>query len=109
MKKIFAFVVLFFAFTMSSFAQQEEVREEIALLAKSDAKEITEYLELGDTELSDFYRLFYYKHDELSKSTNEERKAVISKSVKASIEASITPDKLKKLNTNPKLFKKLTH
>ncbi len=108
MKKIFAFVVLFFAFTMGSYAQ-ENVNEEIAVLAKKEAKDIKEYLQLGDKDEADFYRLFYHKYEELSKATNEERKAVVSNVILKKIEASITPDQLKKLNSNKALLEKLTH
>lgn len=101
-------MVLFFAFSFSTFAQ-ENVDPELAKLAKSNTKDLTEFLQIDETAQADFYRLFYYKHNELSKATNDERKAVISNTILKKIEASLNPDQLKKLNNNKSLLEKLTH
>lgn len=109
MKKIYAFVVLFFGFCLTGFAQEKNMNPELAQLAKKDTHELNQFVQLSGEEQADFSRLFYYKHEQLAQNVSEERKEVVAKVVKKKIELALSPEKLEKLNTNPTLFNKLTH
>lgn len=106
MKKILAILVLFFAFSLSTYAQEER-KEELVVLAKKDSKDVVALLELGDKEQIDFFNLFYYKYDEQSKTSSDERKKVISNIITKKLEASLTADKFDKLKKNTALFERV--
>lgn len=106
MKKILAILVLFFAFSLSTYAQEER-KEELVVLAKKDSKDVVSFLELGDKDQVDFYNLFYYKYDEQSRTSSEERKKVLSNIITKKLEASLTPDKFEKLKKNTALFERV--
>ncbi|WP_445455420.1 hypothetical protein [Flavobacterium sp. HNIBRBA15423] len=108
MKKILAILVLFFAFSLSSYAQEER-KEDLVVLAKKDSKDVVTLLGLGEKEQIDFYNLFYHKYDEQSKTSSEERRKVISNTIAKKLEASLTPENYDKLKKNTTLFKRVTN
>ena len=106
MKKILAILVLIFAFSISTYAQEEK-KEELVVLAKKDSKDVVTLLELGDKEQIDFFNLFYYKYDEQSKTSSDERKKVIANIISKKLEASLTADKFDKLKKNTALYERV--
>ncbi|WP_159780663.1 hypothetical protein [Flavobacterium sp. 9AF] len=105
MKRILAIFVLFFAFGLSSYAQERN--ENFVTLAKKDSKDVVTLLQLGDKEEIDFFNLFYYKYDEQSKTSSDERKKVIANVITKKLEASLTAENFDKLKRNTALFERV--
>jgi phosphate/sulfate permease len=110
MKKLLAAVALFFAFSIGASAQEAKgTKMSAEEAAKWDALKMTEVLNISASQQNDFARLFTMKHQVMmDESMSAERKAEMTKIVDAKIRASLTPEQLKKLDSDPKLLAILT-
>ena len=107
MKKLIAVLTLMFAFAISASAQDKKMSSEEA--AKLDAIKMTESLGLQAQQQMDFQRLFMMKHDVMNDpSMSAERKTEMARVVDLKLRASLTPEQLQKLDSNPELLARLT-
>lgn len=78
------------------------------LASKKDAKELTNFLSLNETENANFQRLFEMKHNTLQdKNLSQERRTEMSRIMEAKIRATLNEKQMIMLESNPELFKKL--
>ncbi|UGS23099.1 hypothetical protein [Flavobacterium channae] len=121
MKKIITAFVLFVGFSSTVNAQEikaKNTQEKLQLteqkvdfneLAKKDAKDLNQLLQLDQQKNKDFYGLFLYKHEEMSKVKETSDKEKISTIIEAKLRASLTTSQMEKLASQPKLLHQLTH
>ena len=119
MKKIIAVVTLLLAFSVTSNAQsklvpvangieKKELSPEVA--AKNDALELQKFLELDDTQTQNMARLFEKKYTVLREpSLSDERKAELSRIIEAKLRATLSPEKMEKLEKNKDLMKRIIY
>lgn len=107
MKKLIAVITLVFAFSVNANAQDKKIVSG-AEKAKKEAAELTQFLNLGETQSNDFFRLFENKYRTLEQSDlSAERKVELSRVIEAKIRASLDEKQMDKLDKNPELLKKL--
>ncbi|AXG72867.1 hypothetical protein DVK85_00920 [Flavobacterium arcticum] len=120
MKKIIALFAMMLAFGYTANAQQRKATaavqqtsvDETAIkqAGTKDVKALAEFIELSADEKTAFQGLFEYKHRTLAdKNLSQERKDILAEQIKLKIEATISSDRVEKLNKNPKLMNILTH
>lgn len=106
MKKIFALLTLFFAFTMNVSAQDKGNVNE---LAKADIALLGKTVKLTAQDQTNLTALFAKKHEVLSTpNLSEERKKVVIKSIDAKLRATLSAENMAKVDANPELLKQLT-
>lgn len=111
MKKLLAAVALCFAFSIGASAQEAKGTSQMSIeqSAKLDAVKMAETLGIEASQQNDFARLFVMKHQVMQDpNVSAERRAEMSRVVEAKIRASLTPEQLKKLDSDPKLLAILT-
>ena len=125
MKKIIAAFILFVSFSFTANAQEiksvnsqerkqstEEVQTkkvDINDLAKKDTHTLFKLLQLDQQMVKDLNRLFLYKHEALSKAKETSEKEQISTIIEAKLRASLTPEQMQKIASQPNLLHQLTH
>ena len=107
MKKLIAVITLLFAFSISANAQDKKIVSG-ADKAKTEAAELTQFLNLNETQSNDFFRLFENKYRTIEEyQLTAERKIELSRSIEAKIRATLDEKQMDKLDKNPVLLKKL--
>ena len=107
MKKLIAALTLLLAFSINANAQDKK-SSSAAEKGEKEATELTKYLDLTETQNTDFARLFANKYEILEKTEmSAERKAELAKVIEAKIRASLDGKQTDKLEKNPALLKKL--
>ena len=104
MKKLFAVIALFFAFTIGTFAQESKAET----LAKKDATELTSVLKLNNEVSDRVYQIFITKHKTLALNPTEDEKKELFKSIRKEIKDMLTHEQLVLLEKNSKVFNNLT-
>lgn len=110
MKKIFFSVVLFFALSAISFAQdkkQAKKAEDPYVLAKTEIAELIKEIPLESSLENGLISLLTYKHETLAKATTEQEKNEVYATMKSKLDGSLTPEQLTKLKSNKKLYENL--
>lgn len=107
MRKLIAIVALFFAFTVSTQAQEAKKEANPQALAKEEAHKLQEFLALDGVKTEDFYRLFETKHMRSQDMKTAEDKAQLKTIIAAKIDASLDADQLQRLKANTKLYEDL--
>ena len=93
--------------TPASTQQTSKVRVDIKKQAKQEATAISNFLELDEVQTQNFYRLFEHKHKNLALDLSQERKEALKNIIEAKIRASLSEEKMTKLESNQELFQKL--
>lgn len=106
MKKIIFSLLLFFAFSAVSFAQDQKSTDP-TMLAKLELNELVKEIPLESNLENGMYSLLVYKHETLAKATSEKERNEVYATMKSKIEGSFSPDQLKKLKNNKKLYENL--
>lgn len=123
MKKIIAIAALMLGFGFTAQAQQKKAETapkaavsqqtaNIGKLATADVETLNKAVRLTADEKKIFQELFTTKHTYLTDpgtSGSEERKGIIYKTIDAKLRATLSADKMAKLDADPALLKKLTH
>jgi len=125
MKKIIAMFVVMLACGMTANAQKMQTKkgktprqaeqvepakqQSYNEAAAKDVASLGAVVKFEGTQKEDFLRLFEYKHRMKADNMSDERKAVLSKSIEAKINATLTPDQNAKLAKNPKLIATLSN
>lgn len=105
MKKIITLFVFMFALSFNANAQEGRSAEE---LAKQDAHELAQYLEINGQIVNDLQNLFLEKHRILlTEGISEERIQVLSEVIEKKLEATFNAGEIEKLKLDPVLYKKL--
>lgn len=124
MKKIVFLFSVMLACGLTANAQQKKaakpVKQEVQQTsqASADAKKIAEaaakdvaalgkVITFTGTQQQDFMGLFEHKHRYLAQNLSNERKAILSQSIEAKINATLTPDQNAKLAKSPATMKML--
>jgi hypothetical protein len=108
MKRLIAVFTFLLAFSIGAHAQEDR-RQAAISAAKADAVKMSEKLHLQPTQQDDFIRLFVTKHMTLDDpNTPAEKKAEMSQVINAKIRASLTPDQIKMMDSDPELKAQLT-
>lgn len=111
MKKLLAAVALCFAFSIGASAQEAKSATKMSAeeAAKHDTVKMTQALNIEAQQQADFARLFTMKHQVMQDpNMSAERRSEMTRIVDAKIRASLTPEQLKKLDSDPKLLAILT-
>jgi hypothetical protein len=108
MKKVISVVVLFFAFTLNSAAQDLKVNSDEA--AKKDIAALLSKITVTENLKKDLYSLMVMKHDALAnpKLTVAEKEN-ISKIFETKLMAGLTEDQRKELAKYPSIMKQLAN
>lgn len=106
MKKIIFSLVLFFALSAISFAQEQKSNDP-KMLAKLELNELVKEIPLESSLENSMYSLLVYKHETLAKATSEKEKNEVYAIMKSKIEGSLSPGQLKKLKNNKSLYENL--
>lgn len=105
MKKIFAILVLFFAFSITANAQNDPHKA-----AVSDVVALKSVIKIEASADRIFESIFYDKHKFLLQSNiTEEMKQEKFRNTEERLAAALEPAQLEKLRANTELYKKLTH
>ena len=106
MKKIFFSLLLFFAFSTISFGQEIKSGDP-KMFAKLELNELIKEIPLESSLENGMYDLLVYKHEMLAKATTEKERSDVYAVMKSKIEGSLSPDQLKKLKNNKRLYENL--
>ena len=125
MKKIIALLVFTLAFSINANAQQkrpvkpaasttttakaDDAPTDFKTAARNDVAALSKVVAFTGTQEQDFYNLFKYKHEVMAADITQERRDNLSMSIEAKLRAGLTPEDMKKLESDPALLKKLTH
>ncbi|MFP9098800.1 hypothetical protein ACLI09_07090 [Flavobacterium sp. RHBU_24] len=118
MKKIVALVVMMLGFGVTASAQTTArpakaavaTQSSFAESAKKDVAALDKVVALSAQEKQSFQGLFEYKYRELEQvSKSEDRKAIIAQTIEAKVRATLTPEKMAKLEAKPEVLKQITH
>ena len=107
MRKLIAVVALFFAFTISTQAQEAKKEANPQALAKQEAHKLQDFLALDGEKTKNFYRLFENKHKRAQQMETAEEKAKLRTIIQAKIDASLDADQLQRLKANTELYEDL--
>lgn len=109
MKKIISLFVLLFAFSFSVNAQ-EKMKESPEMSAKKDIVALTNYIQLDSQISESLYGLLLYKHNAIAGGVKEEKeREELAMIIGKKLEATLSAEQFKKLNSNKELLNKLTH
>ena len=78
-------------------------------LAKVDATDIKNLLNLDDIWTQNFYRLFEQKYKAQNENLSLERKTGLNRIIEGKIRASLNPEQMAKLEAKEELFKRLVN
>lgn len=108
MKKIFAILALFFAFSISAIAQ--DVQKNIDTATAADFAALNKVIPVPKKAERDIKEAFYAKHKLLTQTDlTAEQKTQISTETETKLSELLSPEQFKKLKANKELFKKLVH
>ncbi|WDO13154.1 hypothetical protein MH928_00280 [Flavobacterium sp. WW92] len=106
MKKIFAILALFLAFSISAVAQEGQKNPDTA--AAADFAALNKVVPISKASEREIKEAFYAKHKFLTQTDlTAEQKAQISTETEAKLAELLSPEQLKKLKANRELYKKL--
>ena len=106
MKKIIFSLVLFFAFSTLSFAQDKKSNDP-KMAAKLELNELVKVIPLESNLENGLYDLLVYKHVNLAKATSDKERNEVYSIMKSKIDGSLSPEQLRKLKSNKALYDNL--
>lgn len=107
MKKIFFSTLFLIAISNVTLAQEKKAEDPKTLAqAELNALEAAD-INLDSTLKDGLYMLLVYKHDALIKATTDKERNHVYETIKSKIEGSFSPEQLKKLKSNKKLYENL--
>ena len=106
MKKIVFSLVLFFAFSALSFAQDQKSNDP-KMAAKLELNELVKVIPLESNLENGLYDLLVYKHVNLAKATSDKERNEVYSIMKSKIDGSLSPEQLRKLKSNKALYDNL--
>jgi len=108
MKKVISIVVLFFAYTLNSAAQDLKMNADEA--AKKDIAALISKITITENLKKDLYTLMVMKHEALAnpKLTATEKEN-ISKIFENKLMAGLTEEQRKQLSSDSELFQRMSH
>lgn len=105
MKKIFAILALFLAFSINANAQQNPNPDEAA---KADVTELTKFIAVAPQSQKAVRDAFYFKNKSyLQQDLSADQKQEIVSKTEALLEKALTPAQFAKLKANTELYNKL--
>ena len=107
MKKIFLSLLFFCALSNTALAQdkvQEKKSKDPVYLAKTELAELVKEIPLESSLENGLISLLTYKHETLAKATTDTERNQVYETMKSKIDGSLTPEQLKKLKSNKKLY-----
>ena len=110
MKKIFLSLIIFFALSNTALAQdkvQEKKSKDPVVLAKMEIAELVKEIPLESSLENGLISLLTYKHETLAKVTTDKERNQVYETMKSKLDGSLTPEQLKKLKSNKKLYENL--
>lgn len=106
MKKLFAVIALFFAFTIGASAQ--EIKEDTpVVLAKKELHALSKVIELSNQTAIDINELLVYKHKITERFPN--RKNELAEIVEGKLKGTLTEEQFIKIKNNKILFEDLIY
>jgi hypothetical protein len=106
MKKVFAVIALFFAFTLSATAQDSKQKDPI-VLAKNELIALMKVVEIDNTLSTAINSLLLYKHETVLKSP--EMKEELAATIDGKLKGTFTPEQYSKIKKNKVLYKDLLY
>ena len=106
MKKIFLSLILFCALSNVVLAQNK-VQQDPVVLAKMEIAELVKEITLESSLENGLISLLTYKHETLAKVTTDKERNQVYETMKSKLDGSLTPEQLKKLKSNKKLYENL--
>jgi hypothetical protein len=106
MKKIFAVVVLFFAFTNNGSAQETKQKDP-NVLAKNELIALTKVIDIENDLANAINSLLLYKHETVFKSP--EMKEEMAAMIDGKLKGTFTPEVYSKIKKNKVLYKDLLY
>jgi hypothetical protein len=106
MKKIFLSLILFCALSNVVLAQNK-VQQDPVVLAKMEIAELVKEIPLESSLENGLISLLTYKHETLAKVTTDKERNQVYETMKSKLDGSLTPEQLKKLKSNKKLYENL--
>ncbi|WP_318641064.1 hypothetical protein [Flavobacterium ardleyense] len=105
MKKALSIIAFMFVVSISANAQTQNPKE----AGKTDAKNLSEFVELKEGQQDKLAMYFATKHDAYQvPNLSDARKAALGDYMMTSLTEILTPEQMAKLKTNPALLNKLT-
>lgn len=106
MKKIFAILALFLAFSINAIAQEGQKNPDTA--AAADLAALSKVIPVSKASEKEIKEAFYAKHKFLNQSDlTAEQKTQIATETEAKLSELLSPEQFRKLKANRELFKKL--
>lgn len=106
MKKYIAAFAFFLTATISMNAQNQEATYQT--LAKKDMAELSQIVNLQESQKEDFFRLFEMKHEVTSnKNMSQERKTVMIQVIEAKIRGTLSAEQMAILESKPEVLNRL--
>ena len=106
MKNLFTVLGLFFAFTLTSFAQ-EEIQQKAAVSAKAELLALNKVVALDDQIATGLNSLLVYKHEMVARFP--EKKEEVAKTIGSKLESTLTPEQFTKVKNNKVLYNDLLY
>lgn len=106
MKKIFLSLILFCALSNVVLAQNK-VQQDPVVLAKMEIAELVKEITLESSLENGLISLLTYKHETLAKATTDQERNQVYETMKSKLDGSFSPEQLKKLKSNKKLYENL--
>ncbi|WP_291134877.1 hypothetical protein [Flavobacterium sp. UBA7663] len=110
MKKIFLSLIIFFALSNTALAQdkvQEKKSKDPVVQAKMEIAELVKEITLESSLENGLINLLTYKHETLAKATTDQERNQVYETMKSKLDGSLSPEQLKKLKSNKKLYENL--
>lgn len=110
MKKIFLSFLFFFALSNIALAQekvQEKKSQDPVALAKIELAELVKEIPLENSLENGLITLLTYKHETLAKVTTDSERNQVYEIMKSKLDGSLSPEQLRKLKSNKKLYENL--
>jgi hypothetical protein len=110
MKKIFLSLIIFFALSNTALAQdkvQEKKSKDPVVQAKMEIAELVKEITLESSLENGLISLLTYKHKTLAKATTDQERNQVYETMKSKLDGSLSPEQLKKLKSNKKLYENL--
>ena len=110
MKKIFLSLLFFCALSDTALAQdkvQEKKSKDPVALAKTELAELVKEIPLESSLENGLISLLTYKHETLAKVTTDKERNQVYEIMRSKLDGALSPEQLKKLKNNKKLYEDL--
>jgi trehalose/maltose hydrolase-like predicted phosphorylase len=105
MKKLFTLFIIFFAFSITAFAQDKNISEK----AKSESIELSQSLNLNSEKTAKVFDILLHKHKSLTQlNLDEEGKKELRSRIRKEIKSLLSQPEMVLLEKNVTVFNKVT-